>query len=137
MVSRLKVAVTTLLLLLVFGTVIYHMAEGWTWIDSFYFTSVTLSTIGYGDIHSTTPGTRLFTAFFALSGVGIALYTLSLIGGDYVERREKALMERMNQESDRKSESIASKILKADQHFMAADKHVMTLLEKIDARIKK
>jgi len=31
------------------GTVIYHFVEGWSWLDSLYFSVITLTTIGYGD----------------------------------------------------------------------------------------
>ncbi|SFP26169.1 potassium channel family protein [Tranquillimonas alkanivorans] len=32
------------------GTVFFRWAEGWSWIDSYFFTFVTISTVGYGNI---------------------------------------------------------------------------------------
>jgi hypothetical protein len=36
------------------GTSFYRIVEGWSVIDALYFTVVTLTTIGYGDLHPTT-----------------------------------------------------------------------------------
>jgi len=56
---------------LVVGTVFYHFVEGWSWITSLYFCSITLTTIGYGDFTPTTDEARLFTIGYVLVGIGI------------------------------------------------------------------
>lgn len=58
---------------LLVGTVFYHHAEGWRYIDSFYFSVTTLTTVGYGDLVPVTDAGKLFTAFYILTGVGILL----------------------------------------------------------------
>ena len=77
--------------LLVVGTVSYHYLEGWDWNESFYFTVCTLTTIGYGDLHPSTDASRLFTAFFAPSGVGVALASFGMLGTIYLRRGERIL----------------------------------------------
>jgi len=47
----------------------------WTWTDSIYFLSVTVSTVGYGDFAPTTTGSRFMTLFFVISGVSV-IFTL-------------------------------------------------------------
>jgi hypothetical protein len=91
---QLFVTAVALLSLLAVGTVIYHEIEGWTWSTSFYFTVCTLTTIGYGDVVPTTDSSRLFTAFFALAGVSIALASFGIIGASYL-RRGQEMLERM------------------------------------------
>jgi hypothetical protein len=44
-----------LLVLLVSGTIFYSAVEGWGILDSLYFCVSTLATVGYGDLHPTTP----------------------------------------------------------------------------------
>jgi voltage-gated potassium channel len=53
------------------GTIVYHIAEKWSWLNSYYFSVVTLSTVGYGDLVPTTPFAKLFTTFYIFVGVGI------------------------------------------------------------------
>lgn len=53
------------------GTVAYHLLEGWSFLDSLYFSVVTLATVGFGDLTPTTPVAKLFTVGYILIGIGI------------------------------------------------------------------
>lgn len=61
------------LVLLGVGTVVYHFTEGWSWFDSFYFSVITLTTIGYGDMVPTHFLSRVFTIVYVFSGIGLIL----------------------------------------------------------------
>lgn len=52
-----------------------------------------LTTVGYGDLHPTTEVSRLFTALFVLLGVAIVLVSLGIIWKNYIERRERRILE--------------------------------------------
>ncbi len=69
----------SLLVLLVFGTFLFQVLEGWSALDAFYFTGITMATIGYGDIVPHTPSGKIATVLFAFVSVGIALYSLNLL----------------------------------------------------------
>ena len=58
---------------LVFGTIIYHWLEGWSYLDALYFCVISLATIGYGDLTPTTPLARGFTIFYVINGIVILL----------------------------------------------------------------
>jgi len=87
-------AVSALGSMIAIGTVSYHYIEGWTWIKSLYFVVATLTTVGYGDVHPTTEFSRLFTVFFILIGVSIAVASIAVIGGRYLEKRETKVIAR-------------------------------------------
>ena len=61
----------SVLIILITGTIFYHRVEGWSWLDSLYFTVITLTTIGYGDRSPTQPISKLFTIVFIFIGLGV------------------------------------------------------------------
>ena len=85
------VVISTWILL---GTVIYHNLEDWTWDECFYFSVVTLTTVGYGDLHPTTDTSRMFTVAFLLTGVAVVLAALGVIGEGILSRREQQVAQR-------------------------------------------
>jgi hypothetical protein len=59
------------MLLLATGTVVYHLLEGWGWVDSFYFSSIAGTTVGFGDLVPTTDAAKLFTVAYVFLGLAI------------------------------------------------------------------
>lgn len=92
------VASTTLFSWIGVGTIVFHRLEDWNWIQSFYFSVVTITTVGYGDFTPTNDACRLFTALYILIGVSVGLVTLSLIGAKILEVREERFLARRNKE---------------------------------------
>jgi voltage-gated potassium channel len=66
-----KVLVVSAIGIVAVGTIAYALLEGWSPVDSLYFSVVTLATVGYGDLHPTTVAGKLFTVIYILSGLGI------------------------------------------------------------------
>jgi len=57
---------------LVFGaTIVYRLLEGWSWVDSLYFSVVAVTTVGFGDITPSTDPSKLFTVVYILGGISI------------------------------------------------------------------
>jgi voltage-gated potassium channel len=61
------------------GTVGYRWIEGepWTYFDGFYMTAITITTIGYGEVHPLSNPGRLFTVVLAYSGIFTLAYFAS------------------------------------------------------------
>lgn len=69
------------------GTLFYWHFEDWSVIESLYFSVVTLTTVGYGDLTPTTDGTQLFTIFYILSGIGVFVALLASVAEKYIEQK--------------------------------------------------
>jgi voltage-gated potassium channel len=69
--------VFALILLVGIGVAGYRLLEGFSLLDSLYMTVITLTTVGFGEVHVLTPAGRVFTMLLILGGGGIAAYTLS------------------------------------------------------------
>ncbi|MDB1087393.1 potassium channel family protein [Streptomyces sp. ACA25] len=72
-------AVVTLLTLVITATAFYALHEGWSVIDSLYFSVTTGLTIGYGDLVPTTTASKIFTMLYAVSAVGLFVALGSLL----------------------------------------------------------
>jgi voltage-gated potassium channel len=59
------------------GTVVFHLLEGWSILDSLYVTAQTLTTVGFGDLAPSTTAGRVFATVFMMAGVGVVLYALT------------------------------------------------------------
>uniref|UniRef100_A0A7S4RG15 EF-hand domain-containing protein n=1 Tax=Ditylum brightwellii TaxID=49249 RepID=A0A7S4RG15_9STRA len=83
---------SSILIYLVIGvTVFSYGIEHWSIIDSLYFTVVTFTTVGYGDIWDPTIYGQLFVTFFTLFGVSILGIALGILGERVVNAQEAAL----------------------------------------------
>lgn len=69
------------------GTVFFRYIEGWAWIDAYFFTVVTISTVGYGNLVPATVIGKIGTTVLIFLGIGIFATALGLIGQRIVERR--------------------------------------------------
>lgn len=85
-----------IIILMVIGTFFYHFVEGWSIIDSLYFSSISLSTRGYGELHPTTVVSKLFTVFYLFIGVAFILYALSSLIGYFMRYQEPAIKRKMD-----------------------------------------
>ena len=85
--------VITTLVVLILGSVVYHYLEGWEWIDCFYFSVITLTTVGYGDFSPQTSGGKLFTIVYIIIGIGIILSFVDSVYNHFsqntIERRNQ------------------------------------------------
>jgi len=74
---RIRVVLLAVLAVIVLGTVVFHVLEGWSILDSLYVTAQTVTTVGFGDLTPRTPFGRAFAAIFMMVSVGVVLYALT------------------------------------------------------------
>ena len=77
------------------GATFYYYIEQWSFLDALYFSTTTMTTVGYGDLTPHTNAGKMFTMVYIFLGVGIVLYTVSLLASHFVEVREEFWLERL------------------------------------------
>ena len=106
--NRVVEAVAAFVGVLVLGTGAYR-ALGLGWLDAFYQTLITVSTVGYGEIgHEATPAYRAVSSGLILIGVGIGLYAVGQVFGALMEGRltDHARRSNMRRNIDKTSDHV-------------------------------
>lgn len=87
MESKRKIIYPTLSIFAViaFGTLGYVLIEGWSFLDALYMTIITLTTVGYKEVHVLSGSGMVFSIILILSGVGAMFYTLTVIARAVIE----------------------------------------------------
>ena len=83
-----------LLFIIAFGTAGYMTIEGWSLIDSAYMTIITITTVGFGEIHSVSEAGRLYTIFLIFLGGGFFIYVGGAVVQFMVEGRIRTILGR-------------------------------------------
>ena len=78
---RIKIVVLALFVWIGIGCLVLCLVEQWTIDEGIYFSFVTLTTVGLGDIFPATTGGRAFLILYAMVGLGELAILLSLIEG--------------------------------------------------------
>ncbi len=104
--SDLQKGCVALSLVFMTGTLWYHLVEGWQWLDAVYMTTITLTTVGYGETQSLGDRGRIFTIALIFAGVItigyiVNRFTAALIEGYFVEgrrlRQQRKLVESLTE----------------------------------------
>ena len=70
---------------LVLGIIGFMLIEGYGLIDSVYMTIITLSTVGYTEVHPLSSAGQIFTSFFILLNIGLFAYLLAVFSYYIIE----------------------------------------------------
>jgi len=89
--KELKRGLAFFAVLIFIGTFFYQTAENWSFLDSLYFSVITLATVGYGDMHPTTDISKIFTMIYVLVGVGFFIYLFSSITEHFFKEEKEEI----------------------------------------------
>ncbi len=92
--TRLKVYSILFVTVMVGGIAGIMAAEGFTFLDAFYFIIVTMATVGYGDVHPVTPSGKVLAILVIITGVGTFVGAIANATEAMLTRRD--LQVRMN-----------------------------------------
>jgi hypothetical protein len=88
---RLRVFIILFAANMLVGTFGFMIAEGISLGDAIYFSIVTITTVGYGDIHPATAAGKILAIVLIITGVGTFLGVVANVTEILVDRREKQL----------------------------------------------
>jgi len=114
------VAFAIVLLILLEGTLFYRLYDNLSWIDSFYFTTMTVVTVGLGDIAPADPVSRLFTSIYALVSIPTILFCLGLIIKRFLTHEIDHI------------ENKVEKIINTEKEILDSEEKILTEEKKID-----
>ncbi len=90
----------TVLVLLGTGTWFYSSWEGWEPLDALYFSVITLTTVGYGDLSPQTAAGKIFTMVYIVLGLGI-LSSFILMLAERQGERKSGLLQRWQKRNEK------------------------------------
>lgn len=152
-IKRLRDAGMAFAVVLLVGTLGFAYLSSWQWMDAFYMTAITLTTIGFHEVIdlSESPEGRIFTVFIAFSGVGVFTYLVSnlgalLIEGDirktfYIQKMEKKISKMRDHYiicgNGRVGSNVAEELIKTESDFVMADMDETQLERLAAAQLKR
>ena len=107
--KRLRRGIIILASIIAAGTIGYTLIEGWPVTDAVYMTIITVTTVGYGEVHPLSSVGRIFSIFLIVGGVSGAFFVLSAIV-EYVVEGRLGITRRRRQ--------MKAKIAKLKDHFI-------------------
>jgi voltage-gated potassium channel len=98
--ARLTLLLTVPVVLIALGAIGYWAIEGWPFADALYMSVITLTTVGYSEVHGLSPAGRVFTMVFLLGGVFTLFFTASETVRAVVSGEVRSILGRQRMEKD-------------------------------------
>lgn len=77
--SKILLAITLMVAVLLFGVIGYWLIADYSWVEAFYMTIITVTTVGFGEIRPLGTEGKIFTVFLIILSVFIFAFALSVI----------------------------------------------------------
>ncbi len=83
--TKIFIGLAMLFFIVVLGVVGYMLIEGDEFLDALYMTAITISTVGFGEIHKLSAGGKIFTIILIISSFTTYAYALTTISTHFFE----------------------------------------------------
>ena len=108
--GKFRSQIWSIVVLLLFGGVLFREVENWTFLDSVYFSVITLTTVGYGDLSPQTSLGKILTICYILAGLGIMGSFIATISSKNEEKvKEIGKIEKTKAKKTEQKKSIFTK----------------------------
>ncbi len=106
--SRLNFALFLVVLVLSTGVLGYRFLSHFSWLDAFYMTVITVTTVGFSEVGPMDADTKIFTVFLIISSVFIFAFAISVITEYILSRNSQQLLKKkkLEQKVDRITDHV-------------------------------
>lgn len=116
-----------IIFVVIIGSILFHIAEGRNFFDCFYFTSVTMSTIWYGDMAPATYGGKIIAMIYGFMGAPLFIGLTGLIFQSNFQKMVKSSIHAYHKEV-KETEKLAEEVAK---HNKIQDQKIEEIQEEI------
>lgn len=92
--SKIYFALVLMLLVLLFGVLGYRFISDYSWIDAFYMTIITVTTVGFSEVRPMGPEGKIFTVLLIITSVFIVGFAISVITEYILSRNSLQLLKK-------------------------------------------
>lgn len=139
--TKIYTAISLLVFLLLAGVIGFRFLSHYSWIDAFYMTVITITTVGFGEVQPLDQVSKIFTIFLILTSIVIVGYALSVITeyilskNDLEELKQKKMQRKIDALTNhiiicgygRNGKQAAKKLLAYDKPFIVIEKDKETI----------
>jgi len=97
--SKPLIALTLILIVVIIGLLGYIIIEGYSFIDALFMTIITITTVGFREVHELSTEGKVFTIILIISSISLFAYAISIISFNFFEDRLNFFIKGYNKKS--------------------------------------
>ncbi|TDS11638.1 voltage-gated potassium channel [Maribacter caenipelagi] len=92
--SKIYLALALMLMVLTFGVLGYRIVADYSWVDAFYMTIITVTTVGFSEVRPMGPAGKIFTIILIVTSVFIVGFAISIVTEYLLSRNSVELLKK-------------------------------------------
>ncbi|GAA3785710.1 potassium channel protein [Corallibacter vietnamensis] len=135
--SKIYIALWLFVFIVVVGILGFRVLSNYSWVDAFYMTVITITTVGFGEVQPLDDTSKIFTTFLILTSVFIVGYAISIIteyilsNNNLEELKQKKMQKKIDALNNhiiicgygRNGKQAATKLLAYNKPFVIIEKN--------------
>ncbi len=130
-VNRFYFSIVLIITTVALGIVGFMLIEAYNFVEAFYMTIITLSTVGYTEVRPLTDNGRIFAAILIITNIGIFTYAISVLSSFIIEGDIKQIWKHYNM--NKKIQQLSNHVIICG--FGSYGKEVAQNLDKQDVNV--
>lgn len=133
---KIRFLVIALCSIFIFGTLGYVYISGYSFVEALYMTVITVTTVGFEEVHPLSDAGKIFTIFLIFISIGLVAYSASMVGkalldGGLMQRYKENIMNKQLKTLEnhtiicgfgRNGRQAAQKLKVSDHPFLVIEK---------------